>query len=285
MPRSASFRSTAILLLFLGCFVIPVSAGQSEGPSMNDHGLNGRIQVGYAVVTPGTGPAAGMVVFETFGENRGFETTQAAVLPSEMTTHAIMFVNASGRLSRNLGVAMANPGIKEANVTMTLRDEEGNTLATETVVLKAHYQSSRFVTELFADHPSVPRDLTGTVEIVSDVPVAMTGLRFRGVNFSTLPVKTLVEPVAVPVIDEGIGGPSAVILAHFAAGGGWATEIVIANTGNADLTVRVDLFTRDGLPLVATLNGQSKSSFTGITIPKFGVVTLAPRNYRGDSDF
>ena len=110
-------------------------------------------------------------------------------------------------------------------------------------------------------------------------------MRFRGANFSTLPATNLSSPIPVPVISTGVGGPNAVILAQFATGGGWATEIVIANSGAADLTVRVDLFGQDGNPLIATLNGESKSSFTNILVPKGGVVTLAPRNWDGDSDF
>lgn len=180
---------------------------------------------------------------------------------------------------------MANPNSTPANITLTLRDNGGNTLATKSVVVAALNQSAQFVTELFANQPSVPQDVTGTLEIVSNIPIAVIGIRFRGVNFSTLPVRDLSVPHPVPVISPGVGGPTAIILPQFATGGGWATEIVIANTGASELTVRVDLFTSGSLPLSATLNGESKSSFTNIKIPKLGVVTLAPRDNMGDSDF
>ncbi len=86
------------------------------------------------------------------------------------------------------------------------------------------------------------------------------------------------------MIDTGIGGAGAVILPQFATGGGWATEVVLVNSGVADLIVRVDLFAQTGAPLVATLNGQSNSSFVNITIPKGGVVVLAPL-VNGDDGF
>jgi len=77
----------------------------------------------------------------------------------------------------------------------------------------------------------------------------------------------------------------AVLLPQFAANGGWATEIDILNAGSASLAVRVDLFKPDGTALTATLNGQSGSSLTNITIPAGGVVTLSPRDSNGDSRF
>ncbi len=265
-------------LLFVGLAAGLASPAQADDPHAKD-----PIQVGYAVVTPS---ADGLLVFETFGEHRGNEMTQAGVLPSELTTRAVLFVNASGRLSRNLGVAIANPDpTKIAHITLTLRDDIGTVLATTPVTVPAGNQVAKMVTELFANQPAGPQDLTGTLEILSDIPVAAMGLRFRGQNFSTLPGKNLSGANPVPVISNSVGGSKAVILAQFATGGGWATEIVIANTSGSALTVRVDLFSDKGQPLVATLNGQSQSSFTGITVPPMGVVILAPKDANGDSDF
>jgi hypothetical protein len=275
---------TAILLLpLIAATSMTMPAGTQQN-AYHDHDKD-PIKAGYAVITPTSTATEGLVVFATFGELHGTIATQAGVLPSEMTKHAMLFVSTCGRLSRNLGVAIANPGASDANVTLTLRDDKGATVATKTFVVAKLTQAAKFVTELFDTHPTIAREFTGTLDITSDLPVAVIGLRFRGANFSTLPATNLSLPIPVPVISTGVGGPNAVILAQFATGGGWATEIVIANSGAADLTVRVDLFGQDGNPLVATLNGESKSSFTDILVPKGGVVTLAPRNWDGDSDF
>ncbi len=275
---------TAILLLPLIAATSMTIPARTQQNAYHDHD-NDPIKTGYAVVTPTSSATEGLVVFATFGERHGTASTQAGVLPSEMTDHAMLFVSTCGRLSRNLGVAIANPGPTVANVILTLRDGEGTTVATKTFEVESLTQAARFVTELFDTHPAIARDFTGTLDIASDEPVAIIGLRFRGENFSTLPATNLSSPIPVPVISTGVGGAAAVILAQFATGGGWATEIVIANSGSDDLTVRVDLFGQDGNPLVATLNGESKNSFTGILVPKSGVVTLAPRNWDGDSDF
>jgi hypothetical protein len=245
----------------------------------DDHTDATAVQSGYAVITSSS-TSNDLVAFGTFGLREGLETTQAGVLPQSLTTFEI-----SGRLSKNLGVAIVNPDSVNANVTLSLRKSDGTELASTMLTVEPGQQVSKFVTELFADQPSVPKELTGTLAITSTNPVSVIGLRFRGRNFSTLPVTNISTPSPVPVIDTGIGGPGAILLPQFAAGGGWATEIVIVNTSSTTLTVRVDLFKQDGTPLTATLNGTSASSFTDIEIPAGGVFVLAPRDSEGDDDF
>jgi hypothetical protein len=263
--------------MLIGLLLCGLAAGwvMAQDAAMDKPDPSGTTQVGYAVISPVSGSTAGLVVFETFGEHRMSEVTQAGVLPSDMTTHSLLFVNASGRLSRNLGVAIANPAGTTANITLTLKGEDGVAVATKKITVTGHYQTARFVTELFAGQASVPSDFTGTLDITSDVPVAVAGLRFRGQNFSTLPVTTLSLPAQVPIISTGVGGAGAIILAHMAIGGGWAIELVIVNTSAAEAIVRLDLFTNTGTAMTATLNGQTQSSFTNIKIPAGGVVTLS----------
>jgi hypothetical protein len=73
---------------------------------------------------------------------------------------------------------------------------------------------------------------------------------------------------------QGVGGPGAVLLAQFAAGTGWASEIIISNTGSSAITARVDIFRTDGTPMQATMNGNRASSFTNIQVPAGGVYVL-----------
>jgi hypothetical protein len=119
----------------------------------------------------------------------------------------------------------------------------------------------------------------------------VVGLRFRGRNFSTIPVTNLSSaPVPSITTTTGtgtatIGGSNAVLLPQFAANGGWATELVLMNSNSeGSLTVRVDLFKQDGTPLSASLNGTTNSTFMEV-IPPNGVVVLAPRDADGDDDF
>ena len=264
-----------------------------KGPQdKDDHDDRTPVQSGYAVVTPSTTSGTGLVVFETFGWRRGGDagTPQAGVLPPGLTTNAVLFVDSKGKLSKNLGLAMVNPNSSNVNVSMLLRDSNGSQLgATKIVNIPSHQQVVTFVTQIFSG-TSIPRDVTGTLAITSagssNLPVSVMGLRFRGSNFSTVPITDLSgNPGPLPTIATGVGGTGAVLLPQFVTGGGWATELVLMNTGTGIITVRVDLFNSSGNPLSATLNGHNASSFTNLNIPPGGVLILAPRDSDGDDDF
>jgi len=275
-----------MLLLALG---VPGAFAQGTGGGQDE--MNSTpIQAGYVIVTPTSGEPGALVVFETFGERRGKDIPQAGVLPSSISTRFLLFVSKSGRLSRNLGVAIANPNkSKDAHLELTLRDDLGLKAADMLpITVGAGKQVAWMVTELFPDQPSVPQDFVGTLDIFStDEPVAVIGLRFRGMNFSTLPA-TRIGPAEPWPSDPVAGGPGSVILPHFVTGGGWATEIVLVNSNTdplADpLKVRVDLFTQSGDPLTAQLNGITASSFSDIEIPSGGVKVLSKRDLNGDSE-
>ena len=261
---------------------VPANPGDDDG--------DGPVQIGWALVTPlavtTSGGSSGLVVFATYGLKRGEETTQAGFLPSALTTNALLFVSTNGKLSRNIGVGIVNPNSAAANLTMTLQDDDGSIIGTpKHFSLLSGHQTAQLVTSLFADRPEVPRDFTGTLKVTSDLPVSLIGLRFRGPNFSTLPVTNLSTPAAVPSFGAGAGGAGAVLVPDFSAGGGWATELVLINSGSGPLTVRADFFAQDGTAMAVRLNGESKSSFTGLVIPAGGVLELAPKNHGGHSPF
>jgi hypothetical protein len=274
-----------LMLAIMAAF--PLSAAPGSESDRED-----PIQVGYVIITPLTskggavdGPSS-LVAFETFGEKKGNAITPIGVLPSNVSTSAMLFVNTNGRLSRDVGVAIANPSESTADITLSLKDEEGNEVGQTGFELLAGNQRSAFVSQMFEKEKDVPQDFTGSLVISSnDIPVAMMGLRSRGENYSTLPLTTLAIPASVP-LENNIGGIGSIILAHFAVGGGWETEIVLANPDTEnEISARVDLFKPDGSPLKVTLNGVTGSSFTDISIPAGGVHVLARRDQNGDSEF
>ncbi len=273
-------RRIPVLFVVLAFLVAVSSLGWAD-----DNNPGNSPQSGYAIVTPTGSNTGGLVVFETYGESHGNAALQAGVLPANMTTNALLFVDTSLGLQRNMGVAIANPGTTAANITLTLFKQDGTTVTTQTVTVPPGNQTAQFVTSMFPGNPDLDMGFVGTLQITSDNPVAVVGLRFRGENFSTIPVTDLSPATPVPQVTPEVGGPDAVILPQFATGGGWATEIVLQNSGTAPLTVRVDLFNQTGGALNATLNGQTGSSFTNLTIPPNGVVVLAPGNGEGDDEF
>jgi hypothetical protein len=228
------------------------------------------LSTGALAQTPGS--PGGLVVFETFSSGFVTNATEASVLAGAMTTRSVLFASSSARLSRTLGIAIANPGSTAANVTMTLRrGSDGLFTATRTIQIGARQQVTNFISELFASVPGIPPDFDGSLLVTSDTPVAMVALRFRGPNFSTAPIISLSSQSAVPQVATNVGGAEAVILPHFAAGGSWASEIVISNTTTVPKAVRLDLFKQDGTPLTTTFNGQQGSSFQNLIIPAEGI--------------
>jgi hypothetical protein len=274
------------LLITLFCLAALSTAAFAQ----DDHNDAGPLLVGYAVITPtsrGTpfGNPGELDVFETFGYRSQVPALQAGVLPATMTTRMVLFATSGIRLSRNVGVAITNPGSGDAVVTMALRRADGSLTSSKTILVTARQQVSRFISELFADVPAVPVDFDGTLTLTSNTPVAILALRFSGTKFSSIPVTSLSPSVDLPEVTPGTGGRDGVLLPQFAANDLWASEIVIVNDGPVPMTVRIDLFKQDGTPLVTTLNHQSGSSFQNLVIAPGGIIIFAPLNANGDSDF
>lgn len=223
-----------------------------------------------------SGSPGGLVVFETFNSTSATNATQATVLAGVMSNDTVLFANASLQLSQDLGFAIVNPNTVIAHATLTLRNSvDGSTASVITIALNPHQQVSEFLSQVFASLPTLSVGFVGSLSVTTDVPVAITALRFRGTNFSTIPITNL-SPTSIllPQLATGIGGPTAVILPQFATGGNnWSSNLVISNTSPLPVTVRIDLFKQDGTPLSTVYNSQRGSSFQNIVVPASGIVT------------
>ena len=273
-------------MLLLMAFVFVQGLCLRASAQTNDYDDSAPVQVGFVVITPPAGFAGELIVFETFGLNQGgTQIYQAGIIPGDLTTEAMIFVNKSSRLSRDVGFALVNPGANQAKITLTLRNDNGIFVGTKIIFVPLRNQVALFVSELFSG-VSVPDEFTGTLTLESDSPVGLTVLRRRGPSFSTMPITNVSPSKEIPVILPGVGGPGAILLPHFVAGGGGASEIVIVNNSNQNLiNLRVDLFKQDGTPLTTRMNHLSNSTFFATLIRPGGVFTLAPRDANGDSRF
>jgi hypothetical protein len=265
-----------------------LTASPLQAQTRDDHNDNGPIQTGYAVVTPAFG-ASNVAVMETFGLRQQDGAIQSSVMPPALVTSAVMFINESTRLSKDVGIAMVNPNNGVATVTLTVRKNDGTQVLTKAIQIPTRRQVSQFLSDLFAAAPGsqgLPAEFTGTVQVDSTVAISVVGIRFRGVNFSALPLIPLaISPVPLPILTSGVGGTGASLLPVFAVDGHWATELVIVNNNTTAVTVRIDIYNEDGSPLTTALNSQTSSSITNVVIPARGMVVYAPRDRNGDDDF
>jgi len=273
----------------LAVFFVLLTAGSpylsAQAQTQDDHNDSGPVQAGYAIVTPSFG-TPGVSVSETFGLRQQGSAIQTSLDAQPLVLSALMFVNESVRLSKDIGIAIVNPNNGVASVILTVRKNDGTQLQTKTIQIATRRQTIQFLTELFTGL-TLPTEFTGTVQIDTTTPVAVTGIRFRDDNFSVIPVVPFITfGGTVPTLSIGIGGSGSALLPIFLAGGGWASEIMIMNSNAASVTVRLDLFKEDGSGLTTALNGQTVvSSITNITVPAHGIVVYAPRNRNGDDDF
>jgi hypothetical protein len=265
------------------------TASPLQPQTRDDHNDNGSIQTGYVVVTPSLG-ATGVAVLESFGLRQQDGTTQSSMTPPVLITSGVLFVNESTRLSKDIGIAIVNPNNGVATVTLTVRKNDGSQLQTQTIQIPTRRQFSQFLTQIFAPAAQggtgLPAEFTGTVQVDSTVPISVVGIRFRGLNFSAIPLIPLaVSTVPLPILTSGVGGTGASLLPVLAVDGRWATELILINTNTSSVTVRLDLYNEDSSALTTAFNGQTVSSITNVVIPARGIVVYAPRDRNGDDDF
>lgn len=231
----------------------------------------GSTRSGYAVVTPDANSST-PVAAATFGiVNNGIVQSQAGILPGALTTSSTLVFNVVPSIGRNLGLAIANPGFSTNSVTLTLQDVSGNTVVTTTTQIPAHRQIARFVSELLGS-TAVGTAFTGSLRLQSQTPFSVLGLRFSGIEFSTLPV----------IGGTTAGASTPVVIPQFAIGGGWTTEIALFNSGGSAVTGQVDIFDTNGNPMAVPLNNSSQSTYR-YSIPPGGTLILAPRDANGQT--
>ena len=144
-------------------------------------------QVGYAEIESDFGEDFGLeLVFRRFGANDRL-ITSTSILPQPTST-AFSFLAYSDSFART-GVALVNPAANNAaaTVNMILYDSLGDLVGTAEVVLQSGHRFSQFIDEstpaadLFPEIAS--EDFSGTIEVRSDIPVAVTIIRTEGAEF------------------------------------------------------------------------------------------------------
>src|SRR5262249_14001962 len=187
----------------------------------------GSIHSGYVILTPDPGFSAPTPAV-TFGIVRGgIVQSQAGMFPGPMTTDTSLFADVIPGVGRLLGVALANPGSTANTITLTLLDTSGAAAGTPiTIKLQPQQQTAHFLNEFFSADV-IGATFQGTFRVQSSTPFAALGLRFSGIEFSTLPLAANATSSGVPsrVLTDGsaantpaagtIGGSTAIIFPEF----------------------------------------------------------------------
>jgi len=274
--KRGSCRIPAVLLAIglIGLYI-----GAATTMAMAQYSGYRYIQVGYAIITPTTPDHDGLLVMEAFGQNASDGNAQPQAAALGMTTSAMMMVNTSAERIGDLAICVTNPGSEIVSLTITLRRNDGSILGTKNTWVWPYMQRVRYLEELFAPVQLLPQDLPAMLQIQSNMPVSITGLKSENWSFVPVAVTQLTDSVEVPVREPGVGGPGAVVLPYFALGGGWDTGLFIVNSGSSPLSVRVDLYRQNGSAMVAQwISRVNTSSGSSLLIPAGGAISLVPWN-------
>jgi len=233
-------------------------------------GLN-PIQTGFVVVTPLYGGGSGLVVSELLSTSLSGNLVQSSVLSSPLVTFTSIVVNFNSNSAVNTAVAIVNPNGGPAGIALTLRDQSGGLFGIRNITVGGEQQLSRFATQLFPRLESSSEPFQGLLFISSNVPIGVLGLAFNGSSFASLPVAAQLNPNGPVEAPFSLVGPSGILLAQLATGGGWESRITIANTSTSPQVIRIDFFSAAGGPLALPIG-------TGVpfaTVPAAGVVTFS----------
>ena len=185
------------------------------------------------------------------------DTEGAVPLKASAGTHFLVpFDNTQGFVT---AMAMLNPASAQtAHVSITFRNENGQLISTESLVLAA---GSRQAFVLPTQFPEVA-NLRGVAEFSSPVEISALGLRAspRYTLASIEPIDTSSLPAA---------GTTSTI-SQIADGGDWQTTIILVNTGSGPAPVSLRFTQPGGTPWLLSVAGTDGVSEYSDVIPAGG---------------
>ena len=237
--------------------VLPFSVPDRGGISLTSQGTSAELRVGYGQVETAAGmtPPAGLAIFGS--RPNGILVSEAGVPASVPLLEGRIFAETNGAV--RTGVALANPNDRAATIPFFFTNSEGIDFGHGTFTLEPREQKARFLDEGPFNGGSA---IEGTFTFTADLPVAVIALRGFVNERSEFLMTTLpVAPLTVPTTDT-------VYFPHFAAGGGWTTQVILVNPTHAPISGSVQFFgpgseTEAAVPGTLTLaDGRSESTFS-----------------------
>ena len=239
-------------------FSIPDRGGWSTTSS----GTAETLSVGYGRIRADAGSTTpfGIAIFQ-FRDSQGVLISEAGVPATEPVLEGRIFAEVDGPV--NTGLAIANPNDETATIDFYFTDTDGTSFSYGTVQLDAHQQTAKFLDQPPFNSGSPVR---GTFTFESSVPIAVIALR----GFTNEAGEFLMT--TLPVAPLSPASEETVYIPHFAAGGGWVTQVILVNPTDSMITGTVGfLGPGDGptaaSPVILTLDDGSTGSDFDYSIP------------------
>ena len=234
---------------------VSYSLADRGGTTFSTAGGGGEVTVGYARVQPGSGTTApaGVAIFGY--RANGVLVTEAGVPVMQPILSGRSYAEANGPV--NTGLAFANPNSFAVTISYYFTSQAGVTTSQSSFTLNAGEQMARFIHEAPF---SVAGVFAGTFTFSASAPVGVISLR----GLTNDRDEFLITTQTVASITTS--STASLVMAHFADGGGWKTQIILVNSSDQLISGNV-LFYGEGsgsvaaTPLTLTLNGQVGVSF------------------------
>ena len=166
--------------------------------------------------------------------------------------------------NRVTAVAIANPGSVATTVAVTVWDENGNTVGTSSVALPPYAKKATALRSL-PGLGGVAGKRGSAQFAVTSGSVAVLGLRFDGLAFTSIPTTT-----------GAAGGlPLTRVLPQFVFGGGWYTSLYFTNVTGSAVSFPVNFVGDDGTALTVPSIGAST---TQVNLAAHGTAVVAVPN-------
>ena len=218
-------------------------------------------------------PPTGLAIFGS--RVNGILVSEAGVPAAAPVLEGRIFAETDGPV--RTGLAMANPNDAAATVAFFFTDSEGIDSGHGTFTLGPREQIARFLDEAPFHGGNA---IEGTFTFTADLPVAVIALRGYVNERSEFLMTTLpVAPLTATTADT-------VYFPHFAAGGGWTTQVILVNPTHAPISGSVQFLgsgseTEAAASATLTLDdGRSGSTFS-YAIPPRSATRLRTSNPAG----
>jgi hypothetical protein len=244
--------------------VAPLTYAFSAAKSWTSTDTSDQPRVGFGRIRSSSSVTPSGVTIIGFHQN-GTLVTEAGIPASLPIRAGRAYVEFNGQV--NTGLAICNSNNQDAVVSFYFTDSAGNNFGSNTLTVTANHQIVAFVNQSPFNGTAVTQ---ATLTFTSNVPVSIAALR------TLLNERNDFIVSALPIVDlQGQNSTDAVVVPHFANGGGWRSQIVLVNPGDAPLSGNVQFFGQgqagSAAPLLTlSINGTSNSTFT---------YTIAPRSF------
>ena len=169
--------------------------------------------------------------------------TEAGVNAARVPATRFVTFAEQGEGQFGTGVAYANPSDTAAMLTFTVKDADGEVLASDNQELSAGGHGAQNMAPLFG-----LGSFTGSLEVTSTEPIVSLSL-----NFEAAPVFSSLPPGEV---DAAAQGSTTYYFPHLAVGASWQTTVTYINYSPQQVSCQTEFLSDHGSPLLVSFAGR-----------------------------